>query len=393
MDQSLDGEELQEFNHAISLAGDLLASRFGGRPELTDPENLGGSGRSLVLRMRVSPNPFLPNRSIVVKQLPKSSAEGADPALLREIVAYQFATSLPESVRPGPELLAYDVDKRILVISDAGDADTLMDVLGRADDEQRMKLYRSLGGALGRMHVGTAHREDGFNALLRRLWSKHRGKEDVVGARDRGIVESIEFGLDVLRSAGIDVPPGVESFALDASRRLASGHHRAFTPFDLDPSNILMANRVVFLDYEWAGYRDAVFDVASVVAGFPLHSFSTRPTRAETEVFIRAWAEEVRSIWHKSADDRVLHTRVIAALIGWTLISVSVVHFGSAEQGLGVKRGEIDLSTSELGGGDHQRADLENTTSALLDVASMCEDNRAKEVRQFAEDLLAHLSA
>lgn len=85
-----------------------------------------------MLRVRVSENPFQLPRTLVIKQvrdLPAESelhAELADisgsSAFLREAASYQFANALATDSRPGPELHAYDLDARLLVLSDLGDA-------------------------------------------------------------------------------------------------------------------------------------------------------------------------------------------------------------------------------------------------------------------------------
>ncbi|WP_295628263.1 phosphotransferase [uncultured Corynebacterium sp.] len=401
----MDSQDITKSEHdvaeVISTAGELLASRFGGSPELTDPEDLGGSSRALVLRLRVSPNPFLPVRSLVVKRLPESSATGADPALLREIVAYQFATSLPEDVRPGPELLAHDVDRRIIVLSDAGDAPTLADIMDGGDAEERRRALRSLGAALGRMHAGTADREDGFNTLLSRMWSRYRRDEDVSGERDRGIVRAIEAGMGRLETAGLEVSDGVRSLAAEAARRISSGHHRAFTPFDLAPDNIMMAHRIVFLDYEWAGFRDATFDVASVIAGFPLHVFTEPPTSEEVESVVRSWVEEVRPMWPGAVGDQHLRTRLMTALLGWTLISITVMHYGTPQAALSATVADdtkaakaADSRTSgRIGGGALERRDVLGTARALEDFSAGCEDPRSGEVADFARAVIDLVSA
>lgn len=385
------GHPEHDIDAVVEVAEELLANRFGGRPELTDPQDLGGSSRAIVMRLRVTPNPFLPVRSLVVKRLPESSAAGADPALLREIVAYQFATSVPEDVRPGPELLAHDIGQRIIVITDAGDAPTLQDVLSDGDREERLRALRALGAALGRMHAGTAEREEGFNTLLSRMWQKHRGKEDASGSRDRGIVRAVEAGMGFLEASGLKLGDGVRSLAAEAARRISSGHHRAFTPFDLAPDNILMANRVAFLDYEWAGFRDVTFDVASVVAGFPLDEFSLAPSPEEADVFIRSWVEEVRGLWPGVVGDQHLRTRIMTALLGWTLITTTVLHYGSPQVALFAEAGDgadAPEPSAEIGGGELERRDLRSTAGALAAFAAECEDPRAEEIVEFARAVI-----
>ena len=69
-------KQVSEHNPALSVAAvgesaqRVLAARFGGSPELSNPENLGGNGSSLVLRARVGHNDFLQERTVVDKQLP-----------------------------------------------------------------------------------------------------------------------------------------------------------------------------------------------------------------------------------------------------------------------------------------------------------------------------------
>lgn len=96
--------DVLNIDSALGSATHLLANRFGGTPELTHPEDLGGSGDSLVIRVRVTPNPFLQERTVVIKQLPPV-AEDADSseataALIREVVAYQYTNTLAEGTAP-----------------------------------------------------------------------------------------------------------------------------------------------------------------------------------------------------------------------------------------------------------------------------------------------------
>lgn len=380
---------LLTIDNVLETASELLGARFGGQPELYDPEDLGGMSTALVIRVRVAPNPFLQHRSVVVKQLPAGNPTEPDTAFLREIVAYQFATSLPEDVRPGPELLAYDVDQHILVLSDCGDAETLAEVMASDNSELTLRAFRALGTALGRMHLGTTTREDGFNTLLRRMWTKHGFSSEDSHLRDRGIVHAINFGIDVFEGSNIPVPPGVRSLATDAANRVEKGTHRSFTPFDLAPDNILLANKVQFLDYEWAGFRDVLFDVASVVAGFPLHTSSSRPSREATEVFTRAWREEVRGTWYRALDESRMNSLIAAALVGWIMISASVCFFGSPIEALAAGREGMAEAKAELRGTAKQLQDLANTASALVQFAELCDDTRAEAATQFATTAIA----
>ena len=160
--------------HDIVATGEaLLSQRFGGNQVLTEVKVLSGSGNAVVLRARVMPSPFLQQRSVVLKYVPGAGDISEQVNLIREIVAYQFTTSLNEDIRPGPVLLAHDVEKKILVITDAGDGDTFAELLMGSTPKHRVELLRSLGRAIGKMHAGTADKESDFRVLLTRMLSKH----------------------------------------------------------------------------------------------------------------------------------------------------------------------------------------------------------------------------
>lgn len=315
-----------ETEEIIRAAADILTKRYGGEQELVDVERLDGSGLGDVLRAKVVSNPFFQHRSVVVKHSPAVGDELADAAFLREVVAYQFTTSLSAESRPGPMLLGYDTAKRILIISDLGDGRTLADELQDADAETHVDLLRKLGRALGKMHAGTADEEDAFNVLLQRMTRSRPNAANVQRLRDRLLSHRIRVGVGVLERSGVAIPSEVRVAAGNVQSRLLRGGMRAFTPFDLTPDNIVQTdNRFHFLDYEWAGYRDVTFDVAFVVARFPVF-LAAQPFNAEaTEAFVDAWVSEVRGIWPGVQHPDTLQARITAGLIGWAMSSVALL--------------------------------------------------------------------
>ncbi|GAA1473379.1 phosphotransferase [Corynebacterium felinum] len=317
----------------VANAQALLSQRFGGTQQLLEAKDLAGSGNAVVMRVKVAPSPFLQHKSVVLKYVPSADNVAEKASLIREIVAYQFTTSLNEEVRPGPVLLAYDVEKKLLVITDAGDGDTVADLLTTKEDSTRLSLLRNLGRALGKMHSGTASKEQDFHILLGRMLARHPNIKRFHEYRERMIQLAIPCGQRLVAAAGITIPDDVHNFATDASRRLVSGQHRAFTPFDLSPDNILVADhRTHFLDYEWAGFRDATFDVACVIAGFP-QFLGTQPiSDQEADAFIDSWVHEVSKIWPNVNNRERLHARIVTALVGWSFSSVALMHFGVDEE-------------------------------------------------------------
>ena len=381
----------------VEEASQMLSRRFGGEPELSDIESLGGSGNAVVLRARTTPSAFFPHRSVVIKYNPVTGHTIDDAALLREVVAYQFTTSLSEEVRPGPVLLAHDVDKRILVLSDAGDGDTLADTLTRSGEDERRDLLRGLGSALGKMHAGTASRKEDYDALLNRQLRKHPEYAEHQALRDDSLQSSILIGADILTEAGLELPEHVLELARTATGNLSSGRIRAFTPFDLSPDNIIVGQTLTFLDYEWAGFRNVGFDVACVVAGFPQFLFTRPISDDEAEVFIHAWQRRIVDVWPQLADEQTLHELLVACLIGWAFSSVTTMYAGGIEGAVALSEGNADINhdpqRSLLRPSDRGpftedehliRRDLYETFEALSRFAALCPNDVCADVAEFS---------
>lgn len=316
----------------IAQAEEVLTRRYGGTQKLGGVQVLNGSGAGHVFRARVATNPFLQHRTVVVKYSPETGNVLEDAAFLREVVAYQFTTSLNENVRPGPVLLGYDMDQRIVIISDSGEGDTLAALLDQADSESHVQILRNLGTALGRMHAGSAGQEAAFDVLFARATKARSGAEKMQRLRERLLAHRIRFGLEMLEASGITVPSEVALTAANVQQRLFKGGSRAFTPFDLSPDNIIYADKTQFLDYEWAGFRDVSFDVAFVVAGFPLYVSEWDYNEEAVEAFIDAWLYEIRDTWPAFMHEDTLQARITGAMVSWALLSLSVMgQFSEAE--------------------------------------------------------------
>ena len=320
-----------EQQQVVDIAQDLLSRRFGGQQKFSEIERLSGSGHAIVLRARVASSPFLQQRTVVLKHNPPTGHAIDDVAFISEVVAYQFTTSLSEDLGGGPVLLAHDIDQRILVLTDLGDSNTLSDTLIKADDEERMQVIRALGTELGQMHADTAGREPDFEALANRVI---RNQPDIVNhqLRAEALHNSIYLGLEVLERAGLTPPEEVTQYANASAATLLSGNERAFTPFDLSPDNIIVSQKISFLDYEWAGFRNVGFDVACVIAGFPQFLFARPVSDDEADVFVHAWAREVVETWPRFGESEELNRLIVRSLIGWALSSVATMYTGGIEE-------------------------------------------------------------
>lgn len=311
---------------AVAAATELLTRRTGAPVTLVDPVDLGGSGRTVVLRVRVAENPFLLPRTLVIKQVRESAHEsvartglgaGDDSAFVREAASYQFATALATDSRPGPSLIAYDLTERLLVLSDLGDSAPFATLLGQSDPAAVTNSLMALAQALGRMHAATVGREEDFGALLARagVTQTGAGLGDQVSAAEAAVP-----GL--LADLGVDVPASVTEAIGRANRLFGTGGLRAFSPSDLCPDNIIVNDEGVrFLDYEWGGFRDATLDIAYTVMSYPgcLCRLELSPERAEA--MVEAWRAEVVGMWPHLADDAVLHAKLLDAQLIWAWLT------------------------------------------------------------------------
>ncbi|MDO4928756.1 MAG: phosphotransferase [Corynebacterium sp.] len=311
----------------IDAAAQLLSQRLGGTQKISDYQRLQGSGQAIVLRIKLAPTPYFDARTAVVKYIVDTGSSLDKILLMREIVAYQFTTSLQTEVRPGPYLIAHDLDQRLLIISDSGDGDTFAQLLESAVPGLRIEILRSLGEAIGKMHASTAMLEANFDILTRRMMQKTAMMSQEFNRSRRLLSIAIPVGAELLHRHGLPLPPVVAEFAADAQRRLTHGQHRAFTPFGITPDNIIVADRPQFLDYENAGFYDCAFDLASVIAGFPQYLLSSEISDDETDVFIDAWVPEVAKLWPNVQNRDRLHARIITALVGWSLMSLCLLNW------------------------------------------------------------------
>lgn len=386
----------------VSIAQDLLSHRFGGSQRLEDVETLAGSGESTVLRARVASQPFLQHRTVVLKYVPMTGEVLYDAALMREVVAYQFTTALPEGVRPGPMILAHDIDQRLVVMTDSGDGDTFDELLETAKHDTRGKILRNLGSSLGRMHAGTAERENEFDILMNRMLKHHPQFGENQGVRDEALQQSILLGEHILEKSGFTIPRAFHDAAQVARRRVVGGSARAFTPFDLSPDNIIVADKTHFLDYEWAGFRDVSFDIACVIAGFPQFVFTHPITDEEADTFISAWKREIKEVFPNLTESRTLHARVLAALVGWGLSTLATMSAGNLSGVVGMLEKGEDISDDldqaaallRVGSADSfsedellARRDIFETFEAMARYGSQGTEESSPEIAEFARNI------
>jgi hypothetical protein len=299
---------------ALAAAERLLSRRTGAMIVLADPEDLGGSDRSVVARARVARNPFSLPRTLVVKHYPGEPPPGRPDPFPFEVASCQLFTSMSPELRPSPVLIAHDPVARLLVMEDLGRSSTLADKLFGPDGAAAQRCMLSWAGALGRMQAATAGRERDFGALLRRLGE--RAWRDPMADEARAAFAGVAGLLQ--EELGVVAPPAAVQEAHDTARLLGGTRYRAFSPSDTCPDNNLVTSRGVrFVDFEWGCFRDIALDAAYFRVPFPgcEASFALPPGMADT--LLDAWRNEIAAVWPDLDDAGHLAARLLDAQILW----------------------------------------------------------------------------
>ena len=279
---------------ALAAAERLLTRRSGAGIVLADPEDLGGSDRSVVARARVARNPFSLPRTLVVKHYLAPPAAGRPDPFHFEVASCQLFTALPADARPSPVLIAHDPQTRLLVLEDLGRSSTLADKLFGPDPEAARRCLISWARALGRMQAATAGRESDFGALLRRLGE--RAWRDPMAEDARAAVAGLPALLD--HELGVKVRPDAILEAHETVRLLGATRYRAFSPSDTCPDNNLVTSRGVrFVDFEWGCFRDIALDAAYFRVPFPGCEASFALPAGMAEAMLDAWRSEIAPVW------------------------------------------------------------------------------------------------
>jgi hypothetical protein len=299
---------------ALAAAERLLSRRTGATIVLADPEDLGGSDRSVVARARVARNPFSLPRTLVVKHYRDEPAPGRPDPFPFEVASAQLFTSMSPELRPSPVLIAHDPASRLLVMEDLGRSSTLADKLFGPDGAAAQRCLLSWAGALGRMQAATAGREKDFGALLRRLGE--RAWRDPMADEARAAFAGV---AGLLRDElGVVATPAAIQEAHDTARLLGGTRYRAFSPSDTCPDNNLVTSRGVrFVDFEWGCFRDIALDAAYFRVPFPgcEASFALPPGMADT--LLATWRNEIATVWPDLEESGRLDARLFDAQLLW----------------------------------------------------------------------------
>lgn len=302
----------------VGTAEAVLRRRTGAPVQLADAEDLGGSQRSVVLRVKVTETPFELPRTLVIKHY-GAHGDGRQPdPFAHEVASCQLVTALLPEARVGPELIAHDAAQRLLVLEDLGRGSTLADLLFGEDSRAAERALLAWARALGRLHTTMADREPDFDALMRRLGAK--SWTDPVADDMRHALRMLPELLE--QCIGVPTPQPVTRHLADAAELFGPSQYRSFSPSDICPDNSLITGLGVrFLDFEWGCMRDVALDAAYLQMPFPSSWCSYAMPSHLAEGMLATWRSEVAEVWPDLDDDDVLLPRLFHAQLLWAWVS------------------------------------------------------------------------
>lgn len=287
---------------ADSLGEEILASASVALgAALYDPIDLGGTDRTSVLRCQSRIG------SVVVKAF--RDRPDALAAYANEAAALSLGV--------GPDLLAIDRSRRVLVMEDLGVAPSLVDLLLGNDSVAARNGLVSWAAAVGRLAADTVDRHDEFDTLRERF---DTGQSTILGV-DR-IIERLQHLPAAFAAVNVDAAPG-----LDAELSGLLGHeYLAFSPGDTCPGNNLMTGEGIrLLDFEGASYRPVFLDAAYLRVPFPTCWCMFRLPSAVAAEAEQAYRTEVIRAYPNLSKDGLWHRGVAGATVAWDLYNTTMI--------------------------------------------------------------------
>jgi len=263
--------------------------------ELADFVDLGGSGRSVVLRCRPTTG-----GSVIVK------AFNADTEAMNAFASEVSGLSLGIA---GPELLGVDTTVPLLVMADLGDVPTLADVLLGDDPEVAERSLATWAQVLGELAARSVERQADFSLLQ----AEYGGTP----AQDSWLTRNIGALPTTLATAGMATPPGLVEELAQISR--ATSDYPAFTPGDTCPDNSLLTPEGLrLIDFEAACYQSVLLTAAYTRMPFSTCWCVFRLPPDVAEEIEQIYRTQVVEAYPALADDTVWHAGVRGAVAAWT---------------------------------------------------------------------------
>src|ERR687884_218905 len=249
----MDGRE--RLGRLAQQAEQLVRYHRGPEISLRDPMVVATRERSLVVRCAVMGWDGV--ASVVLKR-----NEGDDERGFTDWASLAFLSTLEEATGIAPHFYAGDARERFVVMEDLGGSRSLEHLLNNGDAATVVEALGSLATSMARLVVATSGREEMFERMRATLpggagLGRRREAARWLEARQR--VARWAAALDIPLPHGFDV-----ACAHIAAIYADPGPYLAFSHGDPAPSNNhITTGGVRLVDFEYAAYRHALYDITA----------------------------------------------------------------------------------------------------------------------------------
>ncbi len=266
---------------------------------LEQPALLSDRGRNPVFRCRVQGEGTFPS-SIIIKWIkdPLDTTRG-----LTDWASLAFLSQIADSGPVAPRLFGGDAEHRLFVMEDLGEEGTIEHLLLSHDSSRAMIMLCALARQMGALHATTIGKESLFQRMCKNL------SLATVSSRFQEAEQWLEGCQKVeywCRELSYVPPIGFELACTQIAHTFAHpGDFLAFTHGDPAPTNNhLSGSKIYLVDFEYAGFRHALYDLTgwNILCPLPpacVHLMSDHlraalapscPAVERHEVYQSAWA-------------------------------------------------------------------------------------------------------
>ena len=240
----------------LAQSRDLFKESTGHSARFFEPIVIKEGHRTRVVRCRLESSTLGMN-SIMIKKIKSEAARG-----FSDWASLAFLSSLPEAEAIAPRFHGGDVADRIYLMEDLGTGSTLHSFLSSGDPLAARVALQNLAVQMARLHTTTKGRLDQFEALRGSLPENsglHRFQEA------RAWLDARQKRVDWFEALHCEMPTGFEeALPLIADAYCHPGDFLTFTQGDPAPSNNhFQGDKVRLLDFEYGGFRHALYDITA----------------------------------------------------------------------------------------------------------------------------------
>lgn len=304
-------EEVLPYLEALATkAAAALRQHLGEEVSLREPRLLRDKTRSLVVRCQVQSSQT-DLSSVVIKYFRDDVNLG-----FSDWASLAFLAEVGETQGLVPRFLGGDVTNRLFVMEDLGDSQSLENVLSTSGNAETARAnLRSLATTMARLQgVTTGSTEQRFEAVRRTLPQTGERGRRYEAESWLGKQEQITGWVHALGSA---LPTGfAECLESIAGIYAEPGTFLRFTHGDPAPSNNHVAadGAVRLLDFEYGGFRHALYDITGWSVLCPLPSIYIQDMS-------RTFQQEF-AIWCPEAGDDATYAEAWGALCAFRALAI-----------------------------------------------------------------------